>query len=186
LVPVISKGGLNKIDLSGVHTVAGEYNLGELARAADDLTLIKDAVDEINKFGEDRKSWLIFAAGVEHAYNISKLIPGSEVVTGETPLKERDDIIKKFKEGKLKCLINVSVFQKGFNAPCCDLIALLTATQSTAKYVQMVGRGMRPHPRKTDCLLLDFGNNVLEHGPIDAVDPKKAGKGGTAPQKTVS
>jgi len=47
------------------------------------------------------------------------------------------------------------------------------ATKSTGKYVQVVGRGMRPYPFKENCLLLDYGGNVIEHGPIDEVDPVK-------------
>jgi DNA repair protein RadD len=72
---------------------------------------------------------------------------------------------------------------KGFNAPCTDLIALLTATKSTGKYVQMIGRGLRISPGKTNCLVLDFGGNVLEHGPIDDVNPNRTGKGGKVPMK---
>jgi len=177
LLPVISKGGLKHIDLSGVHTVAGEYNLGELACAADDPELVRSACEEIKKFGADRKAWLIFAAGVDHAYHIQEHIPGSEVLTGETPKRERTDIINRFRDGKLRCLINVAVLIKGFNAPCLDLIALMTSTKSTSKYVQAVGRGTRTYPGKTNCLLLDFGGNVEEHGPLDAINPKTQGTG---------
>lgn len=182
LVPVISKGGLKSIDLSKVHMVAGEYNQGELACAADDPALVEAAVEEIKRYGADRKSWLIFATGVDHARHISDLIPGSEVVTGDTPKAERADLISRFRSGKLRCLVNIGVLTKGFNAPCLDLIALLTATKSTGKYVQMVGRGLRPCTGKTNCLLLDFGGNVLEHGPIDDVRPRRPKSGGGADQ----
>ena len=182
LVPVISKGGVKNIDLSQVKTTSGEYNLGDLACAADDPALVEAACEEIKRYGADRKSWLIFAAGVDHAYHIQSLIPGSEVVIGEMNQKARDTIINQFRDGKIKCLINVNVLTKGFNAPCVDLIALMTATKSTSKYVQMCGRGTRTCQGKENCLLLDYGFNVQEHGPIDAVNPKTKGTG-QAPMK---
>jgi len=72
----------------------------------------------------------------------------AEVVTGETPKEERDRIISDFKNGKLQCVVNVGVMTTGVNIPRCDLIALLTATTSAGRYVQMVGRGLRTHPGK--------------------------------------
>jgi DNA repair protein RadD len=177
LVPVISKGGVRKIDLKDVHIRAGEYASNELAHAADDPELIRLAVDEIVRYGQDRKAWLIFASGVEHAEHVKnefiKHDVVSALVTGETPKEERDKIIGSFREGKLRCLVNVGVLTKGFNAPICDLIALLMATKSTGKYVQIVGRGMRTHNGKENCLLLDYGGNCLAHGPIDEIDPVK-------------
>jgi DNA repair protein RadD len=175
LVPVISKGGVKKIDLRGVHLQAGEYKANELARAADDPELVKSAVAEIISFGSDRKAWLIFAAGIDHAKNVAKAIQefgiDCAVVTGKTPRIERDKILDSFKNGKLRCVVNIGVLTKGFNNPRCDLIALLTSTKSTCKFVQMVGRGMRPYTEKENCLLLDFGGNVTEHGVIDEIDP---------------
>lgn len=175
LVPVISKGGIQNINLTGVHIQAGEYKANELAKAADDPELIKSAVAEIVKFGSDRKSWLIFASGVLHAQHVCAAIEeyniGCAIVTGETPRVERDRILAAFKLGQLRCVVNVGVLTKGFNNPRCDLIALLTSTKSTCKFVQMVGRGMRTHDGKENCLLLDFGGNVAEHGVIDEIDP---------------
>ena len=177
LVPVISKGGIKKIDLSNVHIQAGDYKPNELAHAADDPQLVKYAVSEIVSCGADRKAWLVFAAGVDHATHVKQEIESHgitcHIITGETPAQERDDVIKRYRDGKIRCIVNVGVLTTGFNAPVCDLIALLMATKSTGKYVQIVGRGMRPYPGKENCLLLDYGNNVITHGPIDDVDPVK-------------
>jgi DNA repair protein RadD len=177
LVPVISKGGVKKIDLAKVRILAGEYNSGELAHAADDPELIRLAVEEIVKYGKDRKAWLIYAAGVDHANHVAEEVRkhgiNCKVVTGDTETEERDRIIGGFRDGKIRCVVNVGVLTKGFNAPVCDLIALLMATQSTGKYVQIVGRGLRTFPDKKNCLLLDYGGNVMRHGTIDEVDPIK-------------
>jgi DNA repair protein RadD len=177
LVDVISKGGVCKINLEGVKIQAGDYAPGELAHAADSPELIKQAVGEIVSYGEERKAWLLFCSGVEHAEHVATAVRecGIEcrVITGDTPKEERDTVISDFKNGKLRAIANVGVMTTGINIPRCDLVALLTSTRSTGKYIQMVGRSMRPYPEKENALLLDYGGNVVEHGPIDAVDPIK-------------
>lgn len=60
LVEVISKGGVQKIDLTNIHMQAGDYKSNELAHAADDPLLIKLAVDEIVEYGKNRNAWLLF------------------------------------------------------------------------------------------------------------------------------
>jgi DNA repair protein RadD len=191
LAPVVCKGSANKIDLDKVHVRMGEYAPGELAEAADKEKLIKGAVDEIVKYGKDRQSWIVFCAGIDHAKHVLEEIRSrgviAELVTGNTDRKERDRIVEDFKHRRIKCLVNVSVFQKGFDAPCIDLLALLTATRSPGRYVQVVGRAMRTCPGKENAIILDMGTNIERMGPIDAITPPKAkikGEGdGVAPCK---
>jgi DNA repair protein RadD len=66
--------------------------------------------------------------------------------------------------------VNVDVLTTGFDAPCVDAIAILRATASPGLFAQIVGRGLRTHVSKQDCLVLDFGENIKRHGPIDAID----------------
>ena len=177
LVPVISKGGcdLAKIDLTNVHIRAGEYSPAELAHASDSKELVRLAVEEVVQCGADRKAWLVFCSGVNHALHVAEEIKKhgieAEVVTGETPKEERDRIISNFKNGKLRCVVNVGVMTTGVNIPRCDLIALLTATTSAGRYVQMVGRCLRTSPGKQDALLLDYGGNCARFGMLDDIDP---------------
>jgi Helicase conserved C-terminal domain len=94
------------------------------------------------------------------------------VVTGETPLTEREESIAAFKAGAIRCLVNVNVLTTGFDAPRIDLLAMLRPTLSTGLYVQMVGRGTRKADGKVNCLILDFAGNCRRHGPVDQVDIK--------------
>jgi len=189
LAPVISKGGARKIDLSNVHMRGGEFIESELATAASDPELVRATVAEIVELGAERKCWLIFASGVAHAEMLKTELEthgiASEVVTGADDTKNRDRKIKDFKAGRLRCLLNVNVLTTGFNVPSVDLVALVRATASTGLYVQMVGRGTRNSHGKTDCLVLDYGENVARHGFIDAVKPtiKGQGEAGDAPVK---
>lgn len=182
LSPVISKGGVKEIDLSIVHKRGGEYIESELAAAASDPALVKAAVREIVALGEGRKAWLVFASGVDHAHMLAAEFAShdieADVVTGADGKADREGKIAAFRAGRLRCLINVNVLTTGFNVPHVDLVALVRATMSTGLYVQMVGRGTRKAPGKENCLILDYGNNVAEHGFIDAVNPKIKGAGG--------
>ncbi len=104
---------------------------------------------------------MIFAATVEHAREVTGLLPVGQaaLITGETPGPERDRIIEAFKAQAYRYLVNVAVLTTGFDAPHVDLIAILRPTESVSLYQQIVGRGLRLAPGKTDCLILDYAGN---------------------------
>ena len=83
---------------------------------------------------------------------------------------------------------NCSVLTTGFDAPNTDCVVLMRPTQSAGLLLQMAGRGTRlsPDTGKTDCLILDYGGNIMRHGPLDMIKAKEPGKGGggDAPAKT--
>lgn len=171
LSPLVSKAGLTEVDVSGVAKRGGEFVAGELESAADKITA--QAVSELVQFGENRRSWIVFCAGVKHAHHVRDEIRRHgilcETVTGDTPSAERDSILRRFKAGEIRALTNAQVLTTGFDAPQVDLIAMLRPTLSTSLYVQCVGRGTRIAPGKNNCLVLDFAGNVRRHGPVDAV-----------------
>lgn len=182
LSPLRSRSGEVEIDVSGVTKRGGEFVAESLEKAANDASLITRACAEIVRRGVDRRSWLIFCAGVENAFRVRdelrRLGVEAATVTGETPKDERRRIIADFKSGKLRALTNAQVLTTGFDAPSTDLIAFLRPTLSTGLYVQMIGRGTRKAEGKADCLVLDFSGNVRRHGPVDLVvgrDPSKKG-----------
>ncbi|MES2857161.1 MAG: DEAD/DEAH box helicase, partial [Bdellovibrionota bacterium] len=116
--------------------------------------IMKNIVD----MAADRQGVMIFTSSVRHAKEILESLPKdiSAVVVGDTEDDERDRIIAAFKRRELKFLVNVSVLTTGFDAPHVDVIALLRPTESSSLYQQIVGRGLRLSPGKTDCLLLDY------------------------------
>lgn len=191
LTKLVSKQPKTRLDVTGVSIRGGEYVAGELERAVDRTDVNDSVVREIIQLGRDRKSWLIFCAGISHATHIAELIRGygitCETIFGETPKAERDRIVADFKAGRIRALASMGVLTTGFNAPPVDLLALVRPTQSTGLYIQIMGRGMRNYPGKADCLVLDFAGNVARHGPVDRVNPKKPRKStgeGAAPTKT--
>lgn len=190
ITPVISKGGVQSIDLTNVKKRGGEYVESDLAMAASDPELVRKVAAEVIAYGANRKAWLVFASGVSHAEMLcDEFIANginAKTVNGKTEKKKRTEINNEFKNGQLKCLVSVGTHTTGFNAPICDLIALVRATMSTSLYVQMIGRGVRLAQDKESCLVLDYGNNVMTHGLIDKVEPRiqRSSGEGDAPVKT--
>ena len=201
LCPLKSKAGKQKADTSGLHLRGGEFIASEVETLMDDDRLVSSACSEILEHTADRNSVLIFAAGVGHARHIQKLLQQRSscevgLVTGDTPVPERAELLARFKRQSvradlfgndkppLKFLVNVNVLTTGFDAPNVDCVVLLRPTNSPGLYYQMVGRSFRLHPSKQDALVLDFGGNILRHGPVDALQIKDRTSGsGEAPAK---
>ena len=192
LSPLTTKRTQIHLNTDGVKTRGGEFIAGDLERAVDTDENNMAAVSETIQWAitQKRKSWLFFCSGVKHAQHISDLVNANgftcEVIHAQTSKSDRKRIIDDFKAGKITALASMNVLTTGFNAPAVDLIALLRPTKSAGLYVQMAGRGTRLSEGKTDCLVLDFANNIARFGPIDAINPQKPhkGEGGEAPIKT--
>lgn len=195
LSSLVSKAGMTRADLSGLHTRGGEFLPAELADRMDKVELIRGAVDEMLAYGQNRKSWLVFCSGVQHAQHVADCLNLSGIPTamicGDTPKAERAAIIADFKAGRYRALTNADVLTTGFDHPGVDLIALLRPTKSVGLYVQILGRGLRvmyapgfdletaegrlaaiQNGSKQNCLVLDFAGNVALHGPIDCIKIK--------------
>jgi DNA repair protein RadD len=129
--------------------------------------LTSKIVADVIAQSKNREGVIIFAATVQHAGEIMESLPPelSEIVTGSTPAGLREVILLKFKAKLIKYLVNVAVLTTGFDAPHCDVIALLRATESAALLQQMIGRGLRLSDGKEDCLVLDYAENVDRHSP---------------------
>jgi DNA repair protein RadD len=190
LSPLTTKAGKTRTDLSQVAVRGGEYVSGDLEAAMDIPELVTAAVGEIVAATQDRRAVLIFCCGIEHGAHVVEAFKQlgifCDFVSGDTPDRQRDATIAKFKAGATRYLANVNVLTTGFDAPNVDCIALLRPTLSPGLYYQMVGRGFRLAPDKADCLVLDFGGNVLRHGPVDMLSASAAtvrGQGGEAPAK---
>ncbi len=180
-----SRNGQAKAELDNLHIRGGEFIASEIEQAMDRASLVHAACKEIVELTQNRHSVLLFTASVEHCKHVAAKIRqfsgmGCGIVTGDTPADERTEILARFRgetardglfdtKPPLKFLANVNVLTTGFDATAVDCVVLLRPTASVGLYVQMVGRGTRLHPDKEDCLILDYGGNVLRHGPVDAV-----------------
>jgi DNA repair protein RadD len=204
LCPLKSKSGRHKVDCTDLHIRAGEFVASEVDELMNTTDNVESACREIVTQTRDRHSVLIFGASVSHATRIKETIERFTnqecgIVTGETASDEREQILRRFKgetfakdllgtkTEPLKFLANVNVLTTGFDAPNIDCIVLLRPTASTGLYYQCCGRGFRLHESKTNCLVLDYGGNILRHGPVDAIQVREKktndNNGGDAPAK---
>lgn len=204
LSPLISRAGRAEANLANLHIRGGEFISDEVAVAMDNDALVTSACREIVELTRDRKSVLIFTASVDHCKHVAEKIQafsGKEcaIVTGDTSPAERAEIIARFKgefipadlfgtpKPPLKFLANVNVLTCGFDAPNTDCVVMLRPTNSPGLLIQCAGRGTRlsPETGKSSCLFLDYGGNILRHGPLDMIKVKEpgSGKGGDAPAK---
>lgn len=183
--PLMPKGNVTQIDLSNVGIQAGEYNLGQLEAAVDKDEITFNVCKETVQFGQDRRSWLMFASGIDNSEHLAAMLQsfGVSAAAVHSKLKdgENDKRIRDFENGTLRAIVNNNMLTTGFDYPPIDLIGMVRPTISTGLNVQMWGRGTRPSPetQKVNCLGLDFVGNTPRLGPInDPHKPRKAGKGG--------
>ena len=177
LSPLRTVEGEHKtLDLQGVKKTAGEYNLKDLAKRVDRGDVVNEAVNHMTRAVRDtgRKSVIVFCIDIEHCKHVSEELRkyGIEApyILGSTPIKERERLVDEFKQGRYQYMLSVDCFFEGFNAKRVDCVAMLRPTQSKGLWVQAVGRGLRLHPDKDHCLILDYGDNINRHGPIDLPD----------------
>jgi len=182
--PVIGAINAQGYDTNGLTAnSAGKFDAAAVDRAyhghgRKTAGIVADVVAQ----SRDRRGVMFFAATVQHAQEVMASLPPeiSAIVTADTPRGERGSILRRFKAGALKYLVNVSVLTVGFDAPHVDVIALLRKTESVGLLQQIIGRGLRLSDGKDDCLVLDYTTNLEDHCPDgDLFAPViKASKGG--------
>lgn len=166
-------------DVSMVRRVAGDFDPSQLAALMDKPVLIGNVVETWRRRAAGR-STVLFATSISHSRNLvaAFLEAGirAEHVDGETPLPERAAILARAASGETTVLCNVGILGEGWDLPRIACVVQARPTQSRALYRQMVGRGLRAWPGKTDCLILDHAGNVYRHGlPTERDEPGLSG-----------
>jgi len=176
LVPPVTKVMDVRMDVSGlkISRATGDYTERDLASIANDDKINIPAVREtMDALASGRNSAVVFCASIEHATNVRDLFrkmgEPCEVVHGQLKRAERDRVIDGFRDGKFRVITNCNVLTIGFDHPKLDVVTVLRPCGSTALWLQVVGRGLRTSPGKTDCLVLDFTDNSTTHGPLDLI-----------------
>lgn len=118
------------------------------------------------KSGIPRNGILVFTQFLEESEKLREAIPGCETICGSTPIKERTNIINRFKSGEIKVLANVGVLTTGFDYPELDTVVIARPTMSLALYYQIVGRAIRPHEKKSDGWIVDLCGNYKRFGNV--------------------
>lgn len=151
----------SKADISRVGSGAnGDFQTGALSRAVNTDETNEITVRSWRARAGERKSTLVFCVDLNHVSSLTAtfLKHGIEAryVSGDTPKKVRSERIDAFKNGEYPILINCGVFTEGTDIPNIDCVLLARPTKSRNLLVQMIGRGMRLHPGKENCHIIDM------------------------------
>ena len=136
----------------------GDYQNKEMDMLLNKKPSIERLYRSLEEFGKDRKG-IVYAINISHAQKIAKLYQDYGVkaiaIDSKTPATERQQDIEAFKKGDIQVLVNVDIFSEGFDCPDVEFVQLARPTLSLAKYLQMVGRGLRVAKGKKNCVIID-------------------------------
>ena len=136
----------------------GDYQNKEMDMLLNKKPSIERLYRSLEEFGKDRKG-IVYAINISHAQKITKLYQEHGVkaiaIDSKTPATERQQDIDAFKKGDIQVLVNVDIFSEGFDCPDVEFVQLARPTLSLAKYLQMVGRGLRVAKGKKNCVIID-------------------------------
>lgn len=149
-------------DLSHVKRSAttGDFQSRSLSKAVRTKETNEITVKAWLSEARDRKSTLVFCVDIAHVEALTAAFRdhgiNAQYITGSTPVKERRLRLEAFKRGEFPVLLNCAIFTEGTDMPSIDCVILARPTRSRNLLVQMIGRGMRLHPGKKDCHVVDM------------------------------
>lgn len=154
------------VDVTGVHSRAGDFVRGELEAVVDQTAVVGDAVEHYRRHVAPA-SCLVYCVSRAHAHHVEEAYRAGGIdaryCAGDTDAGERDRIIEGFRRGRPPVIVSVDLFGEGLDVPGLTAVQLLRPTQSLGLHLQQVGRALRHEPGKT-ALILDHVGNSWRHG----------------------
>ena len=162
-----------KFNLRNVRRVGGDLDGEDLSNQMIKAGAIPSIVEAYRAYGDGRKA-LVFTPTVRMAHEIAMQaraagIP-AEAIDGTTPEAERRQVIRNLASGVTTMVANCAVLTEGFDEPSVSCLIMARPTESRPLFVQMLGRGMRTHPGKRDCLVIDVVGNAGNHDVVSIPD----------------
>jgi len=178
---LIKHGFLVKPNFGGIETESydfskckikntGEFNGRDLqVEVNSKKRLTWEILQSLQIIMQSRNICMVFCSTRPHCFEALEALPKNEarVILGDTSDDERNESLTLARQKKIKYLISINCLMTGVNITALDCIAWLRPTSSLLLYIQGIGRGLRLHEGKTDCLVLDFAGNLERHGDID-------------------
>jgi superfamily II DNA or RNA helicase len=175
------------LDVRGLAiTASGDFNSKALRARVVESHIVGDVVRQYRQFADGKRA-IVFASDVETAEEMAEAFRTDGVkavsLNGKTDQGDRDRELDRFERGDLRVLVNVDLFDEGFDVPSVECVVLARPTQSLAKYLQMVGRGLRIMDGKAEAVIIDPVRNWERHGMPNwprkwTLDGKEKGTGG--------
>jgi superfamily II DNA or RNA helicase len=152
--------------IHSVPIIGGDFDEGELAKVLDHEAL-NQAAASLYRDRFDSTPGIVYAAGVDHAYNLAKEFRAAglkaEAVSGRTPPVKLAETLAAYERGEINVLINAMLLAEGWNSPRATVCMHLAPTASKRVYQQRIGRIMRLHPRKEAGIVVDFVHKSATH-----------------------
>lgn len=146
---------------------SGDFTPKKLKTAAKKSHIVGDVVAAYCRYAYYKRT-ICFATDVETGGKIAASFVESGIpavcLSAETPAAMRERCVAEFKAGRIWVLVNVDLFDEGFDVPACDCVIMARPTASLGKYRQMIGRALRTAPGKAYGLIIDHVSNWLRHG----------------------
>lgn len=165
------------LDLDSVKISGGDYQDRDLGQKMLDAHAAEQIADAYLEFADGRVT-ICFAPTIDAAEQITAQMVqrgiSAECVTGKTPAGERAKMYARLEAGETKVLASVAVLTTGFDSPRVDCVLMARPTKSQGLYVQCVGRGLRLHPDKDHCLILDVSSTADDNSLVGM--PNLAGR----------
>lgn len=170
LCPLVGVEAAHQLDLDDVG-VGGDFMQGEVGDKQVNGWL-EQMASALPQLAGRRKHLAVYCPTISAAMRAANAIARvtgwtTDVMAGNMSATLRDDALAKFARGETRALCSVDMITTGFDFPALDCIVCLRPTLSSSLWVQMQGRGTRPHPDKANCLVLDFVGNLQRLGGVD-------------------
>ena len=173
----------DSVDLSKVHTVAGDFNKKEIGQVMDNSVILSAAVERYRQYADNTPA-IAFCVNLDHAEHVAQQFRDAGYnalrVDGGMAQDDRDAAINGLADGSVKVLTSCDLISEGVDVPVVATAILLRTTKSLSLYLQQVGRVLRPAEGKPHANILDHAGNVIRHGTpwrdrqwtLDGVDKK--------------
>lgn len=170
LAEPVTYGPLKKLDLSGIRTVAGDYNLHDLESFIDKPRVTGCSITEYKRLCWGQPA-IAFCVSIKHAEDVAAEFRDAGFrayhVSGEMPIADIRDRIAGLADGRVQILASCDLASEGLDVPAVRAAILLRPTKSLIVYLQQAGRALRPSPEKQNALILDHAGSFARFGLVD-------------------
>jgi len=169
--PVFDISTIGSFDFSKLKSTAGKFSKSDLEKVIESKErLTGEIMHQLTRFVDGgRNGAFIFCATRKHCEEAFESLPQglAAIITGETPHSERERILNAARNLEIRYLVSVNCLMTGVDVPAFDMCAWLRPTASLTLFMQGIGRGLRLHDLKKDCLILDYAQNLDRHSNWD-------------------
>lgn len=157
----------NPMKTKGVKTVNGDYSPSDMVKANDIIELSGNLLKSYQEHAFFKRG-VVFACSVQHSTEIANRyneagIPAAHL-DGKSAPGYRAEILERFRLGEIKVISNCQLFDEGLDIPALEVIQVAKPTKSLTRWLQMVGRALRPAENKDYAIILDHTKNWAIHG----------------------